>query len=96
MLSSSSINPLQPAKASVHPQRTDEGHTADQLLQQRAESLLRNSPYLNGQQLELQSQNGRLTLKGTVGTYFQKQMAQESLKEIDGVVLIDNQLDVTW
>lgn len=88
--------PLPPAIVTVHAKRRDQGHDADQVLQQRAESLLRNSPYLTGQRLDLESQEGRLTLKGKVSTYFQKQMAQESLKVMDGVVAIDNQLEVTW
>ena len=96
MLSSSSTNSLQPATASVHNERRDEAHDTDRMLQQRAESLLQTNPYLNGQQLEAVSREGRLTLKGSVSTYFQKQMAQESLKLIDGIVSIDNQLTVTW
>ena len=37
-----------------------------------------------------------MVLKGTVNSYFQKQMAQEAIRRIDGVELIDNQLEVNW
>ena len=34
--------------------------------------------------------------RGKVATYFQKQMAQESLRSIEGVQHIENQLEVCW
>ncbi len=37
-----------------------------------------------------------MVLKGTVNSYFQKQMAQEAIRRVDGVELIDNQLEVNW
>ena len=39
---------------------------------------------------------GRVTLRGVVNTYFQKQMAQESLRHVDGVHEIANELEVCW
>ena len=37
-----------------------------------------------------------MTLRGTVGTFFQKQMAQESLRRVAGVSEIANELEVCW
>jgi osmotically-inducible protein OsmY len=37
-----------------------------------------------------------VVLKGVVHSYFQKQMAQEAVRHVDGVQHIDNELEVTW
>ena len=70
--------------------------TQDLDLQARAEEALRTSPYLTGKILRLESHEGQVTLRGHVGSYFEKQMAQESLRHLDGLATIDNQLEVTW
>ena len=62
----------------------------------RVDSALTANPHLNRRDLRLESFEGEVVLKGNVGSYYQKQMAQESIKRIDGVVRIDNQLNVTW
>ena len=38
----------------------------------------------------------KVTLRGVVGTYYQKQMAQEVLRHVDGVFQITNELEVNW
>ncbi|MFM2095979.1 MAG: hypothetical protein RIS70_3103, partial [Planctomycetota bacterium] len=48
------------------------------------------------QQLRFEAADGRVVLKGVVRSYFQKQMAQETLRRIDGIVFIENDLEVTW
>jgi osmotically-inducible protein OsmY len=55
---------------------------------------LGQSPYLVGQQLRFESEHGRITLRGVVRSYFQKQMAQEALRRIEGVQEIFNELEV--
>ena len=35
-------------------------------------------------------------LRGVVNTYFQKQMAQEAIRHVDGVAEIANELEVCW
>jgi hypothetical protein len=35
-------------------------------------------------------------LKGCVRSFFQKQMAQEAIRRIDGVESIENLLEVNW
>lgn len=68
----------------------------DTTLDQRVDSAISGNPYLNGRKLRFETQDNKVVLKGRVGTYFQKQMAQEALRSLDGVDSIDNQLEVTW
>jgi osmotically-inducible protein OsmY len=44
--------------------------------------------------IELAVESGRVTLKGQVGSYFQKQQAQHAVMQIEGVELVVNQLVV--
>ncbi|HWC88728.1 MAG TPA: BON domain-containing protein [Pirellulales bacterium] len=37
-----------------------------------------------------------MTLQGIVRSFYQKQMAQESLRDVEGVSEIENQLEVQW
>lgn len=57
---------------------------------------LERNPHLPGRNLRFETQEGRVTLRGVVGSYYQKQMAQEILRTIEGVRAIDNQLEVNW
>jgi len=54
------------------------------------------APYLQRQRLHYIEIDGCVVLKGTVETFHEKQVAQEAIRKIDGVVQIDNQLEVTW
>lgn len=65
-------------------------------LADRVDSVIKSNPFLAGRQLRFEAHEGRITLKGVVNSYFQKQMAQEALRKIDGVVEIENELEVTW
>ncbi len=53
-------------------------------------------PHLNRNQLHFRTTEGRVTLEGQVTSYFEKQMAQEALRQIEGVDQIDNLLTVKW
>ena len=64
-------------------------------LQDRIDEAVRANPHLAGRRLRLESNEGRVVLSGHVGTYFQKQMAQEAIKRVDGVHEIENRLEVT-
>lgn len=46
--------------------------------------------------LRFEASDGRVTLHGTVHSYYQKQMAQEALRQLEGVQTIDNRLEVSW
>ena len=65
-------------------------------LRDRVEKAIEDAPHLNRQHLRFEANEGHVTIKGTVGTYFQKQMAQEALRRIDGVEAINNELEVCW
>lgn len=66
----------------------------DTTLDHRVLSALETSSHLQGRQLRFEMEKGRITLRGMVRTYFQKQMAQEAIRNIDGVDEIANELEV--
>ncbi len=47
-----------------------------------------------GRNLRIEFQNDGVVLKGAVGCYYHKQLAQESLREIDGIQRIRNEIEV--
>ena len=57
---------------------------------------LSKSPYLMRKLVHCEETDGRVVVKGKVGTYFQKQMATEVLRNLDGVEQIENRLEVVW
>ena len=68
----------------------------DTSLQSRVTVALKQNPYLPGRQLDCEMAQGKVVLRGVVGTYYQKQMAQETLRCIEGVHQIENLLQVHW
>ncbi len=54
--------------------------------------VLSNNPYVSRRKLQCEFVDEDLVLRGTVKTYYQKQMAQESLRKINGVRRIINEL----
>jgi osmotically-inducible protein OsmY len=65
-------------------------------LAKRVEGALVANPYFSGRRLRFETEAGRVVLSGSVSTYFQKQMAQEIIRRIEGVCEIDNCLEVHW
>jgi osmotically-inducible protein OsmY len=65
-------------------------------LSQRVDSALQTSPHLNGRTWRFEAEGSRIVLHGEVGTFFQKQMAQEVVRRVAGVEQIDNCLQVIW
>jgi osmotically-inducible protein OsmY len=65
-------------------------------LDDRVMSALDRNPYLSRRTLRFETQEGRVILRGEVSTFFQKQMAQESLRQIEGIDEISNELEVTY
>ena len=57
------------------------------------DALARN-PYFVGRDLRVEFDQRGVILKGAVGSYYQKQVAQESLRRIHGVGAIRNELEV--
>ena len=53
-------------------------------------------PHLKQTGVKVRSDQGHVVLSGTVGSYYEKQIAQESLREIAGINSIDNSIEVSW
>ena len=69
--------------------------TTQPLVQQIQNAVIHN-PHFNHRRVNIKTESGRVTLNGTVHSFFEKQMAQEALRKIEGVESIENQLEVTW
>ncbi len=52
--------------------------------------------HLSARRVHIETDRGHVRLEGTVGTFFQKQMAQELARRVDGVERVENQLQVNW
>ena len=65
-------------------------------LTQQINSAVIHNPHLNHRKMHVTTESGRVIIRGTVQSFFQKQMAQEALRNIDGIESIENQLEVTW
>lgn len=59
-----------------------------------AELCLRRNSYLALANVSCDCRDGVLTLTGCVSTYYLKQLAQEAVADVRGVVRIDNQIAV--
>jgi osmotically-inducible protein OsmY len=62
----------------------------------RAQMALQQNPHLTRGKVQLVADEGRVVLSGVVNSFFQKQMAQEALRRIEGVESIENHLQVHW
>lgn len=62
----------------------------------RVDKAIRHHPHLAGRHLILEANAGAVILRGTVDSYFEKQMAQEALRGIEGITEILNQLEVAY
>lgn len=62
----------------------------------RISDALFSNPHVSSQNVSVETADGRVILKGSVTTFFQKQMAQEAVRRIDGVEQIENLLQVNW
>lgn len=67
----------------------------DMPLSDKVLTALERNPYLTGRSLRFETEQGSVTLRGVVHSYFQKQMAQEAVRRVDGVDQIVNELEVT-
>ena len=65
-------------------------------LQDQIQTALSENPYLSRRHVRVETNDGHVRLEGTVDSFFQKQMAQELLRRVDGVEQIENQLQVNW
>jgi osmotically-inducible protein OsmY len=60
------------------------------------EALTTNPHVPSRRQVRIEAADGRVVLQGSVGSFFEKQMAQEAIRRIDGVQMIHNRLEVNW
>jgi|694.fasta_scaffold01778_10 osmotically-inducible protein OsmY len=70
--------------------------TENSSLLMRIDQAFSVSPHLCGRHLMVQTEADTVVVRGTVETYYQKQMAQEIVRRVEGVQKIDNQLEVSW
>ena len=70
--------------------------TTPKQLEEKVSTALRQSPYVQSRNLRFEASEGRVTLRGQVSSWYQKQMAQETLLRLDGVERVENQLEVCW
>ena len=65
-------------------------------LASRVDQAIQTNPYINGRTLRFETEGNRVVLQGSVKSYFQKQMAQEAVRKVEGVEQIENCLEVLW
>jgi osmotically-inducible protein OsmY len=71
-------------------------HEVPQLLD-RLSAALNASPYIAAGKIRVESgEGGTVRLHGRVQTFFEKQMAQETIRHIAGEERIQNMVEVTW
>lgn len=57
-------------------------------------SALAGNPYFAGRKLSIELRENDVVLSGVLGSYFHKQMAQESVRSVRGVCRVHNQIEV--
>ena len=62
----------------------------------RVDSAIQKNPHLAGRHLVLETRSGSVVLRGTVDSFFEKQMAQEAIRCVEGITEIHNQLEVAY
>ena len=72
------------------------GKATQSSIAKRAQQAVVEHPNLKGSKIRTRAENGKVTIDGSVQSYFEKQMAQEALRNLDGVLAIENELVVTW
>jgi osmotically-inducible protein OsmY len=70
--------------------------TLSRPLSDRIHEALTTSPHVPGRQVRVEAADGHVVLTGNVRSFFQKQMAQEAIRRVDGVERIENLLEVNW
>ena len=66
----------------------------DAALHDEVHLALTRSTFFSSRNFNVELQAGSVTLKGIVRTYYQKQLAQESVRSVAGVDRVLNQLEV--
>jgi osmotically-inducible protein OsmY len=70
--------------------------TSFPLLHQQIAKAIVRSPHLDSRKIKVRTNRGRVILCGSTESFFEKQMAQEALRGIEGITSIENELEVEW
>ncbi|MFO1020237.1 MAG: BON domain-containing protein [Planctomycetales bacterium] len=87
---SRNANAILPSSDEGHDYRLHEAHTLSELVA----AAWRSIPQLMKRNLSYEMAEGTITLRGHVETYYQKQLVQESLRKVEGLRGIRNQIEV--
>ena len=63
-------------------------------IENQLKTIINQNPHLQQNRFHFDARVGRVTVQGKVKSWYEKQMAQEVLRSIEGVVEIDNELTV--
>jgi osmotically-inducible protein OsmY len=63
-------------------------------LHTKVHNALASNPYFAGRKVRVELREDEVVLSGVLGSYFHKQMAQESVLSIHGVCRVHNQIEV--
>ena len=66
----------------------------ENVVDEQVSMALRQNPHLQGRNLRFETNERRVTLRGQVNSWYQKQMAQETLLRLDCIDLVENHLEV--
>ena len=69
-------------------------HGSFQSVLEQIVNVIIHHSHLKQRKIFFQNDNGKITINGLVKSWYEKQLAQEAVRNIEGVVLIDNQLSV--
>lgn len=70
--------------------------TAHKPLDLLISSAIERHPHLKRRKVCVHTEEGRVVLRGVVSSYYQKQMATEAVRRLEGVHTIENHLEVDW
>jgi len=77
--------------------RPDPRHRSpSQRIAEEAEARLRNDPHVNRRHISCECHQGVLLLRGELPSFYEKQVAQEAVKGVEGIAGIVNDIEVTW
>ena len=70
--------------------------TSQTTLDSLISSTIEAHPHLRHRRVHFETRSGHVVLRGVVGSYYQKQMAQEAVRRLQGVAQVENCLEVDW
>ena len=65
-------------------------------LEDRVVDALDRHPHLSRRRVRVTTEHGRVVLRGRVSSFFEKQLAQEAVRRLDGIQEISNEIEVAW